>query len=213
MDILKLHGVILKSADYSEYDRRLTVLTAERGKITVFARGVKRPGNKLMAGTEPFCFGTFLVTEGKSAYNLRDTEVTNYFEEIRSDPDAFFMGSYFLEFADYYSRENIEDKELISLIFSSLLALLRDDFDNAFVRAVFEIKIISVEGELPPKPGNNYLPGTEHALTHILECPSSGLFTFNVNEDILSELKELSSYFVRRTVHRGFSSLKILEQL
>ena len=160
MEILKLHGVILKSSDYSEYDRRLTVLTTERGKITVFARAVKRPGNKLMAGTEPFVFGTFLVTEGKSAYNLKDTEINNYFENLRKDLQAFYLGSYFLEFADYYSRENAEDEPLISLIYSSLLALLREDFDNDFVKAVFEIKIISIEGELPvPPPEKASFPG------------------------------------------------------
>ena len=211
MEVLKLHGVVLKSADHSEFDRRLTVLTAERGKITVFARSVKRPGNRLMASTEPFAFGTFRVTEGKTAYNLRETEIDNYFEEIRSDLDAFYLGSYFLEFADYYSRENVEDLPLLSLIYSSLLALLRDDFNNSLVRSVFEIKIISVEGELPPPEGfGTLLPGTLHALNHIKDSPCSRVFTFNVNDEILSELTALSSYFVRNTVHKEFSSLKIL---
>lgn len=213
MDVLKLHGVVLKSYDHSEFDRRLVILTAERGKITVFARAVKRPGNRLMASTVPFVFGTFHVTEGKSAYNLRETDIDNYFEEIRSDLNAFYLGSYFLEFADYYSRENVEDKPLLSLIYSSLLALLRDDFDNSFVRAVFEIKIISIEGELPGVPDpDKLLPGTVHALSHIIESPSSSLFTFNVSEEVLKELKELSLYFVKRSVHKEFVSLKIMEE-
>ncbi|MBQ9549614.1 MAG: DNA repair protein RecO [Lachnospiraceae bacterium] len=211
MEVLKLHGVVLKCADHSEFDRRLTVLTAERGKITVFARSVKRPGNRLMASTEPFAFGTFLVTEGKSAYNLRETEIDNYFEEIRSDLDAFYLGSYFLEFADYYSRENVEDLPLLSLIYSSLLALLHPDFHNELVRAVFEIKMISVEGELPPPDSyGELLPGTRHALEHILKSPSSRVFTFNVNEEILSELSSLAAYYVRNNVRKEFQSLKIL---
>ena len=211
MDVLKLHGLVLKSADYSEFDRRLTLLTAERGKITVFARSVKRPGNRLMASTEPFAFGTFLMTEGKSAYNLRETEIDNYFQEIRSDLDAYYLGSYFLEFADYYSREGVEDTPLISLIYSSLLALLRPDFDNRLVRSVFEIKIISIEGELPPPDGyGSLLPGTLHALKYIQDSPCSRIFTFNVNEEILSELTALSSFYVGKTVHKEFSSRKIL---
>ena len=168
MDILSLHGIILKAFDHSEYDRRLTVFTLERGKITVFARGVKRPGNRLMASTEPFCTGTFRVTEGKSAYNLRETEIVNYFEDLRKDLPAFYLGTYFLEFADYYSRENLEDRPLLSLVYTSLLALLNESFDNDLIRSVFEIKIISIEGELSDPPAaKEFLPGTIHALKYI----------------------------------------------
>ena len=212
MELLDLHGVILKTADYSEFDRRLTVLTAERGKITVFAKAVKRPGNRLMAATEPFAFGTFRVSEGKSAYNLKDAEIKNYFEGLRNDLEAFYLGSYFLEFADYYSRENIEDTPLLNLIYTSLLALLKEDFENSFVRSIFEIKILSIEGELPETPENRrYLPGTLHSLEHIISTPPERLYTFNVNNDIMQELSMLSGYFVKDAVHKEFSSLKIMD--
>ena len=214
MDIIGLHGVILKSADHAEFDRRITLLTAERGKITVFCRAVKRPGNRLMAATEPFTFGLFNLTEGKSAYNLRDAEVAEYFEGLRKDLDAFYLGSYFLEFADYYSRENIEDTPLLSLIYTSLLALIREDFDNRFVRSVFEIKIISIEGELPGNPDEGkLLPGTLHAMEHIISSTPSNLYTFKVSPEVQSELERLSGHFVSRCVRKEFSSLKILKEL
>ncbi|MBQ7724395.1 MAG: DNA repair protein RecO [Lachnospiraceae bacterium] len=214
MDLLNLHGIILKSADYSEYDRRLTVFTLERGKITVFARGVKRPGNRLMASTEPFCTGTFRVTEGKNAYNLRETEIDNYFEDLRIDLPAFYLGTYFLEFTDYYSRENLEDKPLLSLVYTSLIALLNDGFDNDLIRSVFEIKIISIEGELTDPPRDReFLPGTIHALRFIEASVPDKLYTFKVNQKILSELRILSDYFMKTCVHREFSSLKVLDDL
>lgn len=214
MEILDLHGVILKTADYSEFDRRLSILTAERGKITVFAKAVKRPGNRLMAATEPFTFGIFRVSEGRSAYNLKDAEIKNYFEALRFDMDAFYLGSYFLEFADYYSRENIEDTPLLNLIYTSLLALLKDDFDNSLVRSIFEFKILSIEGELPEVPDyQSFLPGTLHALEHIVSTPPERLYTFNVNNDIMLELSKLSSYFIKNTVHKDFSTLKIMKEL
>ncbi len=214
MDVLELHGIVINSFDYSEYDRRLVVFTLERGKITIFARGVKRPGNSLMASTQGFCFGVFFVTEGKSAYNLRGIDVIEYFDGIRNDLSAYAYGSYFLEFVSYYSRENIEDKPLLSLIYVSLLTLLKDAFPNELVRSVFEIKIISLEGELPGIPKDMpLLPGTEHAYEHIVSTPPERLYTFNLREDVLKELKSLASYFMDRCIKKEFKTLKFLTSI
>ena len=58
-EYVEVMGLVVKSAPMGEYDKRVTILTRERGKIAAFARGARRPGSKLMARTNPFCFGTF----------------------------------------------------------------------------------------------------------------------------------------------------------
>ena len=101
-----LTGMVIKSAPAGEYDRRLVILTCERGKITAFARGARRPGSTLMAASAPFVFGTFALYEGRDASSLVSVDVQNYFREITEDMEAACYGSYFLEFADYYGRES-----------------------------------------------------------------------------------------------------------
>ena len=91
-----LTGMVLKAAASGEYDRRLVILTRERGKITAFARGAKKPGNSLMAISRPLVFGKFQFYEGRDAYSLVSGEVKNYFTEIAGDVEAACYSSYFL---------------------------------------------------------------------------------------------------------------------
>lgn len=78
-----------------------------------------------MASSAPFVFGTFSLYEGRDAYSLVSVDVQNYFREITEDMETACYGSYFLEFADYYGRENLEAVETLKLLYQSLRALLK----------------------------------------------------------------------------------------
>ncbi len=211
-ELLDLQGMVLKSSDYGEYARRIVLLSLERGKVTVFCQGAKKPGSRTMAATEPFVSGTFRVAKGRSAYNLREAKVNDYMEGLRTDYDALCFGTYFLEVADYYSRENNDDSRLLKLLYTSIKALLAGRLEKNLVRAVFEIKAVAVNGEFPyDAAGRLSLPGARHALEHILNSDPGALYAFSLREDAADELSAFAGWCRKNFMDRDFRSLELIE--
>ncbi len=205
-------GMVLLATPVNDYDRRIVILTKELGKITVFCNGARRQGSKLLALSNPFVFGTFRLYEGRSAYTLKEADISHYFEELRSDFEGAYLGMYFLEYADYYARENNDELEMLKLLFQSVRAITRPGIDNRLIKAVYEIRIIQVNGEYPGIPSDRrFLPATIMAVDHIVNAKIEKLFSFTVNEEVLSELEFLGELYRKRFTDRDFKSLEMAE--
>ena len=144
-----LTGIVLNVMPIGEYDKRVTILTKERGKITAFARGARRPTSQLLAATSPFSFGEFEFFEGRSTYNLAKASISDYFRELSNDPEITCYGFYFLEIADYYAQENNDERELLKLLYQTLRALEKPALKNRLVRRIYELRVLLIEGEYP----------------------------------------------------------------
>lgn len=211
-DFVEVTGMVIYSAPVNDYDRRILLLTKETGKVTVFARGARRPNSKFLAPTNLFSFGEFKLYQGKSAYNMADVHITNFFDELRVDFDAALYGTYFLEIADYYTRENIDESQMLLLLYQALRALSKEAIPNELVKCIYEIKAIVVNGEFPgPRMERDLLPDTIYTIEYIMQTSLAALFSFTVSDAVLAELKKECDYYRARFMSHEFKSLSVLE--
>jgi len=238
-----LTGMVILAAPANEYDKRVVILTKERGKITAFARGAKRSKSQLAAGTRPFSFGEFTCYAGRTAYTLVAVRIENYFEKITEDIERVYYGSYFLEAADYFGMENVESKNMLLLLYQSLRALTKEALDNRLIRRIFELKMLQINGEYPNvfqcmgcgkredlNGFSRMMHGTLcrecrsrdrmelsasaiYAMQYIISAEIGKLYTFRVSEEVLGEICMVMEQLMERYVEKKFRSLEFLETL
>lgn len=146
---LVLHGMVLSVLPVGEADKRIVLLTRERGKISAFAKGARRSNSPLLAKCQSFAVGEFSCYEGKDSYTIVQAEISRYFHEVQKDLEAVCYGCYFCEFAAYFARENLEAGELLDLLYVTLSMLVEKRFPYSFLRYIFEWKVLTLEGEAP----------------------------------------------------------------
>ncbi|MGO5052812.1 DNA repair protein RecO [Lachnospiraceae bacterium LCP25S3_G4] len=149
MNQITVTGMVLSSGPIGEYDRRVVLLTKERGKISAFAKGARRPTSQLMGVTNPFSFGEFIVYEGRNSYTLVQAQISNYFTELRSDVEGAYYGMYFMEIANYYGKEYTDEVAMLKLLYQTLRVLVKKKVPYSLVRYIFELKAITINGEAP----------------------------------------------------------------
>ena len=213
-DFVCVTGMVLSAFPIGEYDRRVLILSRERGKISAFAKGARRPNSRFLAATNSFSFGQFKLYEGKNSYNIMEADISNYFDSLRNDYLAAYYGMYFLEIMDYFTRENIEETDMLKLLYQSLRALSVESLKHELIRAVFEIKAIALEGEFPGIPSEMPLSeSAKYTINYVVQSSIEKLYTFTVTESVLEEMKRASAYYCKRGIDRKMKSLAILESL
>ena len=213
-ETVELSGVILYAQNIGEYDKRLVILTRERGRITAFAHGVRRQKNPMIAAANPFVFAVFTLFEGKDAYTLSSAAATEYFTDLAGRMPGVFYGYYFLEVADYFGREGIEAENVVNLLYVTLRAVLREQLPIRMIRAIYELRTLAENGVYAPPPGRGKLSEAAFAaLRYVTYCELKGLYAFRLSDEAEAEFEAAVSEAFDKTVEKSFKSLAVIPKI
>ena len=142
--------MVLSAMPVGDFDKRLVILTRELGKISAFAKGARKPNSALLACSQTFSFGEFSLYIGRNSYTVVSAEISNYFQELREDIDSVYYGMYFCEFAEYITKENNDEKDILKLLYLTLRAVAKRTIELPLIRLIYEFKILALSG-VPPQ--------------------------------------------------------------
>jgi DNA repair protein RecO (recombination protein O) len=151
-EFVQLHGILLKIIPYAENDSLLQLLTAEKGKVIIFAKK-SSSNNKSNSYSQPFAYSKFeLISRGHGMMVYSGSQMIEYFPELRQSPYAMAAGEYLCEVSTFVP-ENIDNpNEYLSLLLNSLYLLTGRKIKNIdinVIKLVFEIAFLQLSGLMP----------------------------------------------------------------
>ena len=100
---INVSALVLRHAAYRDYDRMITLLTAERGKLPVIARGARRKNSRIAAASELLAFSELVLYERRGWYLLDEASTIELWDRVRRDVTLLSLASYFAEMTEAVS--------------------------------------------------------------------------------------------------------------
>ena len=159
MKQIKVNGIVIAENNMGDYDKMVTLLTPNLGKIGCSAKGSRRSKSLLLSGSQFLCFGEYMLFKVSEVYTMNSCETIEMFYNIRTDLDKLTYASYITKIINDVTTENQNSFNTLKLFLNTLYMISETDKDLDFITAVFKIRILKILGFTP----------------NVLSCTSCGL--------------------------------------
>lgn len=146
---IKMNGIILAENNVGDFDKMLTMLTPGVGKISCVAKGARRPKSALLAGTQLFCFGEYLMYKGTETYHINSVETIEVFYNIRTDLDKLKYAIHINKIIQDVTEENQNCYKILQLFLNTLYMISETNQDLDFILSVFKLRLLCILGFTP----------------------------------------------------------------
>lgn len=123
------------------------------GKISCVAKGARRPRSALLAGTQMFCFGEYLMFKGTSTYHINSVEPIEVFYNIRTDLDKLKYAVNIIKIIQDVTHENQNCFHILQLLLNTLYVISETDKNLDLVLSIFKMRLASIIGFRPKIEG------------------------------------------------------------
>ena len=149
MKNLKVNGIVIAENNMGDFDKMVTLLTPNLGKISCSARGARRPKSGLMAGTQFLCFGEYMLFKGSDTYTMNSCEPIEVFYNIRTDYDKLMCAADITKIIKAVTTENQNSFQTLKLFLNTIYTISETDKDLDFVTSVFKLRLSKILGFTP----------------------------------------------------------------
>ena len=141
---IKADALVLRTADYGESDKMVTLFTFQKGKISAAAKGVRKAASKLRFAAQPFCFAEYVLAQKGDRYTIIGAAGTDGFYALREDVCKFYAAAALVRVCDALLFDGIVNEELFLRAVRALGEMCEGDEAEALIR--FLIKALELSG-------------------------------------------------------------------
>lgn len=149
MKLLKVKGVVIAEKTVADFDKIVTILTTNMGKIEAAAKGSRRPKSLLMAATQFLCFGEYVLYKSGNNYSINSCETIEVFYDIRTDLDKLKYAAHITKIVNDVTTENQNTYKLMQLYLNTLYMISETDKNLSLINSVFTLRLLSIIGFRP----------------------------------------------------------------
>jgi DNA repair protein RecO (recombination protein O) len=131
-----------------EADRILTLLTPDRGKIRVIAKGIRKLTSRKAGHLELLSRASLLLAHGRELNHITQAQVVDAYPAVREDLTKTAYASYFVELLDRFTAEQQEAEDVFQLL-RDALTWLGDSPESVKVARYFELRLLALSGFQP----------------------------------------------------------------
>lgn len=148
MGLYSTEAIVIGYRELGEADKILTLFSPEKGKMHAVARGVRRPRNHLLGGTQLFSYSYFLLMPGRNLDTVSQCEIKESFHKVRDHLDKLAYGLYFAELLRASTPMEDKNRELFNFFLKTLYCLEKWD-DMGKLSRIYELKLMAIQGFTP----------------------------------------------------------------
>lgn len=147
--MLKIQAVVLRYADYGEYDRMVTLFSPEAGIINASVRSVRKPAAKLKNAAELFTYGQYILAQKADKFTVTGYDSIESFYALRQDIDKLAAASLIAQLCMDGIVQEQDYGELFILLLHTLRALCFTQMQPKDAVIYFLVKYLSISGYKP----------------------------------------------------------------